>query len=238
MIGKLAGALLPDPSTLVTSEGDGGAGAPLADEARDPSQVAAELWEQTEAAAEAQLPMASESSGLAGGEVAAHAAPRLPQVAAELREQTEAAADAPLSWDSDAESSSSSSALPSMEGGSPAGQAALPVPEAQEAEAAAEPTEVGEAVAEPTALIEAAEGLPGLETEQAGPSPGGLLNPRGSAGQDVAAGRARSAEGAGGAQAPRAAGAEWRLRLVAGAAGLPHPDKADRGGEVGAHTPV
>ena len=92
-----------------------------------------------------------------------------------------------------------------------------------------EPSEASgsEAAAEPGALLDAAEGLVDLQDEDTTLDPAAVR---------VTEERERATEGwnssAASAEVKKREAAARRLRLVTGAAGLPHPDKMDRGGEV------
>ena len=276
-----------EPKTVVEQLADavdvGSSGGAATDEARDASELAAELWEATEAAAEAQLPqnpsVPSTADPAAAGTLQDPAALGLGEPWPEQRSSAGAPEPSQTLDAPDAEAVAEPSALleaadsvPELARGgaetldpAAAGPAKTPLgafdgPGASVRRVAgpAQPpgaagTSGPEAVAEPDALLEAAGSLRELSVEgealdpaKAGAEPGALLDAAGGlAGvqgrektlHPAAAGvtevrEGAAAQGAGGAEVEKRSAAARRLRLVAGAAGLPHPDKMDRGGEV------
>jgi len=192
------------------------------------SDVAAELWDATEAAAEAQVAAAAEAAAEAQ---AAEAAGRAPAAVPGDTERGAAGAGQPAGAGPEALGGTSAAAprqeqqREGVQGGLPGGLPVLraaPAPELAREDGAA---------ADPAALAKAA-GTLGAQRAGA-PEAGGGAGPDAAA--PAAAGAAAGAEDGGAASPaaqPAAAPIVVELRLVTGAAGLPHPDKADRGGEV------
>lgn len=263
-----------EPKTVVEQLADAvdarSSGGAAADEARDSSELAAELWEATEAAAEAQLPQ-NPSVPSTADPAADGASPERSGAGASAPSQTVDAPDAEAVADPDALLEAAESVTELAGGGTdildpaaagtakaPSGAYDGPGASVRRVSGPVQPSEAAEpagpeAVAEPGALLEAAGSLRELSEE------GGTLDPAKAAAEpdallDAAAGlagllgRERTldpaaagvtkvregavVEGAGGAEVEKRSAAARRLRLVAGAAGLPHPDKMDRGGEV------
>ena len=258
----------------------GTSGGAATDEARDASELAAELWEATEAAAEAQLPQnpsvpstadpaaagalqdpaalglgepwptgrsgAAPSQTLIAPDVEAVAEPSALLEAAEsvaelagggTQTLDPAAAGAPEGPSGAYDAPGAivrrvAGPAQSSDAAGAAGPEAVAEPDAllEAAGSLRELSDDGEALdpakaaAEPKALVDAAGGLAGLQGRERtlDPAAAGVMKVR----------EGPVVEGAGGAAVEKRSAAEARLRLVAGAAGLPHPDKMDRGGEV------
>ena len=288
--GDAAGGTLGsgEPKTVVEQLADavdaGSSGGAAIDEARDASELAAELWEATEAAAEAQLPQnpsipspadpaaaagalqdpaalgqeespPAERSG--GGAAAPSQTLDGPEVeaVAEPDALLEAAESVTELAGGDTQTLDPAAAGPPI---APLGAYDRPGAGIRHVAGPAQSSPAAdssgpEAVAEPDALLEAAKSLQELSDEDEARDPAkaaaepdalldaaeGLINVQGQErALDPAAGGVTTVwegavvEGAGGAEEEKRSAAARRLRLVAGAAGLPHPDKMDRGGEV------